>query len=47
MNPPISRRNALRQLGAAGAGIALAGGVLRARAAPMTVAGRPVEVVIS
>jgi alpha-glucosidase/alpha-D-xyloside xylohydrolase len=47
MSPSLSRRDALRQLGTAGAGIAFGSGILRGRAAPVTVAGRPVEVVIS
>ncbi len=45
--PRISRRNALTQLAAAGAGLAAARSVLRGQAAPIVVAGRPVEIVVA
>src|SRR5262245_28465727 len=47
MSQSISRRDALAQLGAAGAGVVLARAVLRGQSAPITVAGRPVEIVIA
>jgi alpha-glucosidase/alpha-D-xyloside xylohydrolase len=43
----MSRREALRQLGAAGAGVALAGGVQRGQSSPIVIAGRTVEIVIA
>jgi len=43
----ISRRNALKHLGAAGAGTALSGAVLRGQGSPIVVAGSPVEIVIA
>ena len=43
MASPISRRDALRQLGMAGAGLMFAG-TLRGQAGPLMVAGRPVEI---
>ena len=43
----IPRRVALKQLGFAGAGLAFSGGVLRGQAAPITVNGNPVEIVVS
>jgi len=47
MKNEISRRNALRQLGAAGAGILLGRGIIRGQSAGITVAGKPVEIVVS
>jgi alpha-glucosidase/alpha-D-xyloside xylohydrolase len=46
MAPDISRREALRRLGAAGAGVALGGGIIRGQGAAITIAGRPVEIVV-
>jgi alpha-glucosidase/alpha-D-xyloside xylohydrolase len=43
----ISRRDALKQIGAAGAGVALSGGVLRGQATAIAVAGQPVEITVS
>jgi hypothetical protein len=40
---PITKRRALKGLAAAGAGMALAPSVIRGQAAPIMVAGRPVE----
>jgi alpha-glucosidase (family GH31 glycosyl hydrolase) len=47
MSTPVSRRAALRQLGAAGAGVALSGTVLRGQRSPIVVAGTPVEIAIA
>ena len=43
----IDRRDALKQLGAAGVGIAVAPVLLRGQDSPITVAGRPVEIAVS
>ena len=43
----ISRRRAVKRLGAAGAGAFLTGGILRGQTADIRVAGRPVEVVVA
>jgi alpha-glucosidase (family GH31 glycosyl hydrolase) len=42
-----TRREALRQLGAAGVGLAAAPVVLRGQGTPITVAGQPVEIIVS
>jgi alpha-glucosidase (family GH31 glycosyl hydrolase) len=42
-----SRREALKQIGTAGAGVVLAGGVLRGQGTPIRIAGMPVEVAVS
>jgi alpha-glucosidase/alpha-D-xyloside xylohydrolase len=47
MATPLCRRDALKQIGAAGAGFVLAGGKLRGQGAGVTVAGRPVEIAVS
>jgi alpha-glucosidase/alpha-D-xyloside xylohydrolase len=50
MSAPITRREALKQLGAAGAAFALAdnnGGVIRGEVADIVVAGAPVEIAVS
>jgi alpha-glucosidase (family GH31 glycosyl hydrolase) len=43
----IPRRDALKQLGLASAGLAFSGGVLRGQAAPITINGKPVEIIIA
>ena len=45
MSRSVSRRDALKQFGVAGAGMLFAG-TIRGRAAPIVVAGRPVEVAV-
>jgi alpha-glucosidase/alpha-D-xyloside xylohydrolase len=47
MTHRIPRREALKQIGAAGAGLALGGGILRGQAADIIVAGQPVEIAVS
>src|SRR6185503_2664448 len=47
MSPRISRRQALKDLGAAGAGIALTGGVIRGQGQAIQIAGKPVEIAVS
>src|SRR5262245_50928960 len=47
MTEPVSRRDLLKQLGTAGAGVVLARGSLDAQGQPILVAGRPVEIVAS
>jgi alpha-glucosidase (family GH31 glycosyl hydrolase) len=47
MTKPISRRDALKHLGAAGAGAILTRGVVRGQSSDIMVAGRPVEIVVS
>ena len=47
MTDPISRRSALRHLGAASAGLALSGGVLRGQRAPIVIGGVPVDIAIA
>jgi len=44
---PLSRREALKQIGAAGAGIILTRGTIRGHSADIVVAGKPVEIVVS
>ena len=46
MPPDISSRHAVKQIGAAGAGAFLAGGILRGQTADIRVAGRPVEIAV-
>ena len=43
----ISRRDALKQIGAASAGFALGGGILRGQGADIIVGGQPVEIAVS
>jgi len=43
----ISRRQALKDLGIAGAGLAISGGIIRGQAADIIVAGQPVEIAVS
>lgn len=47
MSEPVSRRDALKQIGTAGAGVMLARGVLRGQSSPIMVAGKPVEIAIA
>jgi alpha-glucosidase (family GH31 glycosyl hydrolase) len=47
MPRPISRRRAIKTIGAAGAGFSLAPIALRGQAAPIMVGGRPVEIAIA
>lgn len=47
MTKPISRRDALKQIGTAGAGIILTRGVIRGQSSDILVAGKPVEIVVS
>ena len=44
MSQRLSRRDLLKQLGSAGAGVVLAGGVFRGQGAPILVAGQAVEI---
>src|SRR5262245_60609262 len=46
MSTRVSRRALLEQAGKAGAGILLAGGVLRGQSSDITVAGQPVEITV-
>ena len=43
----VTRRDAIRQLSAAGAAFALGGGVLRGQSGDLVVGGSPVEIVVS
>ena len=43
----VTRRQALRDIGVAGAGLALSGGVIRGQGAGIIVAGKPVEIAVS
>jgi alpha-glucosidase/alpha-D-xyloside xylohydrolase len=47
MPESISRRDALKQLGVAGAGVLVNGGVIRGQERAITVAGQPVEIAVS
>jgi alpha-glucosidase (family GH31 glycosyl hydrolase) len=47
MRARVSRRDAMRQLGVAGAGMAMAPVVLRGQDGPIRVAGKPVEIVVA
>jgi alpha-glucosidase (family GH31 glycosyl hydrolase) len=47
MRSRVTRRDALKRLGQAGAGFAVAPVVLRGQAAPLTVGGQPVEIIVS
>jgi len=42
-----TRREALKQIGAAGAGLALGGGIIRGQSADIVIAGQPVEIAVS
>jgi alpha-glucosidase len=47
MSEPVSRRDVLRRLGAAGTGAVLGGGIIRGQAPPIRVAGTPVEIAVA
>jgi alpha-glucosidase/alpha-D-xyloside xylohydrolase len=47
MPEPVTRRDALKRLGAAGASLALGGGVIRGKGPAITIAGQPVEIVVT
>jgi alpha-glucosidase (family GH31 glycosyl hydrolase) len=47
MLTPIPRRLALKQLSAAAAGLVYTGGIIRGQTRPITVNGKPVEIVVS
>jgi alpha-glucosidase (family GH31 glycosyl hydrolase) len=47
MVPRIRRREALKQIGMAGAGAVFAGGVIRGGLTPIVIAGKPVEIAIA
>jgi alpha-glucosidase/alpha-D-xyloside xylohydrolase len=47
MTGGVSRRDALKHLGAAGAGFVIAGGVIRGQATDIVIAGKPVEIAVS
>ena len=44
MSQPITRRDALKDIGVAGAGLASPRGVIRGQSADIIVAGKPVEI---
>ena len=46
MAEPVSRRDAVKQLAGATAGVALAGVVIRGQSDAIVVAGKPVEIVV-
>jgi alpha-glucosidase (family GH31 glycosyl hydrolase) len=43
----LSRREALKEIAAAGAGIALTGGIIRGQRSPIRIAGMPVEIAVA
>ena len=47
MPKSLSRRQVLKRLGVAGAGVAFSGGVLRAQTRSITIAGKPVEIAVA
>ena len=47
MSEPLSRRDALKQIAAAGAGVVATGGIIRGQAAPIRIAGMPVEIAVA
>jgi len=47
MSSTVSRREMLKQIGAAGASLAFSGGVIRGQSGDIVIAGRPVEIVVS
>jgi alpha-glucosidase (family GH31 glycosyl hydrolase) len=47
MSHALPRRDVLKQLGLAGAGAALGGGIIRGQAAPIVVAGKRVEIAVA
>ena len=44
---PITRRDAVKRIGAASAGVALSGGIIRGQTSDIMIGGRPVEIVVS
>src|SRR5687768_4943179 len=47
MPKPIPRREAVKQLTLAGAGLACSGGIIRGQTTPIVVNGKPVEIVVA
>ncbi len=47
MSQSITRREALKRITSASAGVALSGGMIRGQAADITIGGRPVEIAVS
>ena len=47
MSNPISRRDVIKQLGGASAGVVLTGGIIRGQSSDIMVGGRPVEIVVA
>jgi len=47
MSESLSRRDALKQIAAAGAGVVVSGGIIRGQAAPIRIAGVPVEIAVA
>ena len=47
MSDPLSRRDALKQIAAAGASVVAASGIIRGQAAPIRMAGVPVEIAVA
>jgi alpha-glucosidase (family GH31 glycosyl hydrolase) len=47
MTDRISRRQAIRQIGTAGAAVALGGGIIRGQETPIRIAGMPVEIAVA
>lgn len=47
MSEPLSRRDALKQIAAAGAGVVATGGIIRGQAALIRIAGMPVEIAVA
>jgi alpha-glucosidase (family GH31 glycosyl hydrolase) len=47
MREPVTRRHALKHLGAASAGLVVTGGIIRGQTADLVVAGQPVEIAVS
>jgi alpha-glucosidase len=47
MSRPITRRRALKQIAAVGAGAGLAGGIIRAQPSDLTIGGKPADILVS
>lgn len=47
MPEPVARRDALKRMGAAGAGLALGGGIIRGQSGVITIAGQAVEIAVT
>lgn len=47
MPRPLNRRDALKHIGAAGAGVIFTGGIIRGQSTPIVIAGKPVEIAIA